>query len=983
MSTSTPLSGSPRMSEVVTAASTVSDDVISELISSGGPHEDNSNGSSDTMEVVSEQILEKLYLYAELPHVFGILVVDCRQFGLDMSTSKSRIMEVNALLDKMRLFASLPSMSDSSRSLYSLRVLGPVLRILNVMEGVSRGDFEVSICHYKFMFHLVLSLANEMATENGYGAWIQPWLLFELRILHTDWSKRNNPDIFEDDFVPSSLYQTEDVTGSINILRTALENIDVAEALLPTLHAMRITLVENGLDLTSNSASRDLYRLFDVIDVLTHVLGLVDLLCNTIEWPVDVLEKTLESLEGLWAMVATSVQASSGYESDLSYEKGMAWGRRLMPIEFRVTGSLLRVSTLMQSLLASARPAEATELLAKLVRLLQLHLVDESPSMRQFILSNSIFSINCADAVRVSVLYSGIEWIPRSANNWRLDFKLLLHLYTLIGHDEVYFSLLRQSYPLFKRHEAALAIAKERRSTSTAELDVDSTVMDTISKGSALDFNLALDTRKEGLISFIRNCIAKGLTPRIDTDAADEPLALFIPSSSGSVSYIPNCPASKDGVAEDHTIAVFIARVIVLSLEFNIPLGIKLDQTFIDTVFNEDPQPLALRAYEDIRRTINSSWDLNAIRKIFTTNEIVEMLENGVPPEAEPASESAVDTGDLIPVPPLQQRRSRQPREVQSIDNIVPVSVVLMALSKGFDNYRFQSDICNAYKMFTECQNIPKENIVVMMHDDVANDPRNPFPGQLFNRPDNININGLEWDPSEDVYAGCEVDYNSDYITKENIMTVLTGQGRFLKPNVSETLLVFLTAHGREEDGSIGIELSGSSGELQQLSSDELIALIQDMHRVKMFRKRLLFVIESCFSGKLFEGKEHQLPYGVMVVTSCSSSQMSWSAYTVNPNVRNTMIDTSISTRFMRTIIEDLKHLSKDNEHGSSPTSIIEQIAKWDKMITRAIFSKNQDIQNAKDQSIQLFYKKDETSPSSIARTASMLTEPYIKYFGH
>jgi legumain len=30
---------------------------------------------------------------------------------------------------------------------------------------------------------------------------------------------------------------------------------------------------------------------------------------------------------------------------------------------------------------------------------------------------------------------------------------------------------------------------------------------------------------------------------------------------------------------------------------------------------------------------------------------------------------------------------------------------------------------------------IPEENIITMSYDDVANDPENPFPGKLFNKP--------------------------------------------------------------------------------------------------------------------------------------------------------------------------------------------------------------------------------------------------------
>jgi legumain len=54
-----------------------------------------------------------------------------------------------------------------------------------------------------------------------------------------------------------------------------------------------------------------------------------------------------------------------------------------------------------------------------------------------------------------------------------------------------------------------------------------------------------------------------------------------------------------------------------------------------------------------------------------------------------------------------------------------------------------------------------KENIKVMMYNDVANDKANPFPGKLFNK--------ASWDrPGEDVYYGCIVDYEGEQVNIKN-----------------------------------------------------------------------------------------------------------------------------------------------------------------------------------------------------------------------
>jgi legumain len=52
----------------------------------------------------------------------------------------------------------------------------------------------------------------------------------------------------------------------------------------------------------------------------------------------------------------------------------------------------------------------------------------------------------------------------------------------------------------------------------------------------------------------------------------------------------------------------------------------------------------------------------------------------------------------------------------------------------------------------------------MMAYDDIANNPENPFPGKLYNRPD-----------GEDVYAGCNIDYTGSSVTPSNFLNILKG----------------------------------------------------------------------------------------------------------------------------------------------------------------------------------------------------------------
>ncbi|KAK1684402.1 hypothetical protein QYE76_045250 [Lolium multiflorum] len=60
---------------------------------------------------------------------------------------------------------------------------------------------------------------------------------------------------------------------------------------------------------------------------------------------------------------------------------------------------------------------------------------------------------------------------------------------------------------------------------------------------------------------------------------------------------------------------------------------------------------------------------------------------------------------------------------------------VLVAGSKGYDNYRHQADVCrHAYQILKKGE-VKEENIVVFMYDDIAHDPQNPRRGVIINHP--------------------------------------------------------------------------------------------------------------------------------------------------------------------------------------------------------------------------------------------------------
>ena len=77
---------------------------------------------------------------------------------------------------------------------------------------------------------------------------------------------------------------------------------------------------------------------------------------------------------------------------------------------------------------------------------------------------------------------------------------------------------------------------------------------------------------------------------------------------------------------------------------------------------------------------------------------------------------------------------------------------VIMAGSNTYSNYRHQADSHHAVKIMLE-NGIPRDQIIHLAYDDIADNWRNPYPGQLFNKPTDKGTAG------RNVYDASEIDY--------------------------------------------------------------------------------------------------------------------------------------------------------------------------------------------------------------------------------
>ena len=214
---------------------------------------------------------------------------------------------------------------------------------------------------------------------------------------------------------------------------------------------------------------------------------------------------------------------------------------------------------------------------------------------------------------------------------------------------------------------------------------------------------------------------------------------------------------------------------------------------------------------------------------------------------------------------------------------------VLIAGSKGYDNYRHQADVAHAYTIFKK-NGIPAENIIYMAYDDVAQSPENPYRGKLFNKTDGPNV-----------YDASVVDYKGEQVSIKNFLAVLTGDekttgGKVLKSTEESNVFVYYADHGAP-----GIICLPADSRCDKLYADQLNDAFETMKSKKMF-KQMTFYMEACESGSMFPHLTSD--GGIYGVTASNATQPSSGTYcgseaTVNGKVIANCLGDLFSTSWM------------------------------------------------------------------------------------
>lgn len=214
------------------------------------------------------------------------------------------------------------------------------------------------------------------------------------------------------------------------------------------------------------------------------------------------------------------------------------------------------------------------------------------------------------------------------------------------------------------------------------------------------------------------------------------------------------------------------------------------------------------------------------------------------------------------------------------------IKALIVATSKGWNNYRHQADALDFYQTLKR-YGYKEEEIILIAEDDLANNPLNPYPGVIQSMYDGPNL-----------YENLHIDYKLSDLTPEDFKNILLGKSSEKLPTVLETgihdnILLFISGHGLDNILMWGDDNSTMNGNYVR-------GIFQEMHNLQRYRN-ILCVMETCYSGSVAK-KCEGIP-GILFMTAANEYESSKAIYF--DNNRNTYLSNSFTTSFIRAIDDD------------------------------------------------------------------------------
>ncbi|TID16491.1 GPI-anchor transamidase [Venturia nashicola] len=165
---------------------------------------------------------------------------------------------------------------------------------------------------------------------------------------------------------------------------------------------------------------------------------------------------------------------------------------------------------------------------------------------------------------------------------------------------------------------------------------------------------------------------------------------------------------------------------------------------------------------------------------------------------------------------------------------------VLVSTSRFWFNYRHLANVLSLYRTVKRL-GIPDSQIILMLPDDMACNPRNAFPGTVYNNADR----------ALDLYGdNIEVDYRGYEVTVENFIRLLTDRvgedmprSKRLLTDDRSNILVYMTGHGGNEFLKFQ--------DAEEISAFDLADAFAQMWEKKRYHE-MLFMIDTCQANTMY-----------------------------------------------------------------------------------------------------------------------------------
>lgn len=170
---------------------------------------------------------------------------------------------------------------------------------------------------------------------------------------------------------------------------------------------------------------------------------------------------------------------------------------------------------------------------------------------------------------------------------------------------------------------------------------------------------------------------------------------------------------------------------------------------------------------------------------------------------------------------------------------------VVVSPSTSWSNYRHQADAFAMYQLLRQ-HGYDDDHIVLIVEDNLANDSRNIFPGQIFVERSNDPAAASDQFVNDDVRKGAVVDYHFSDLQPADLADIMTGRSssrlpKVIHPTASSDVFFFWSGHGGSREGP----LWGNEDAYEYFGKDRIRNIVKEMEY-----RRMMFAIETCYSGQ-------------------------------------------------------------------------------------------------------------------------------------